>query len=638
MNVKKVIALGLAAVMMLSTAGMTTYAEETEIIEIAEDGEGFDEESDSLADDNTFDADEDELASDDGTEDSEEAEGIFEDDEEDLEADGIEIESDDSADEEKESWLTLFTKEYGMSKQVIIFAKEDGSWADDKGNLFTKNDDGSWTDENGVVFYELDENTDPSLIEDGETASGNEEKKKSAGPNPETILMKMSKKTVKSIINSAIDYIIKRNMELGLVLGPVKTIIDEMFGLTDSSNPNQVILDKLDEIDAHLDRMEESLKEHMENVVALDSIGGDFQKVTNAISPLEDKIGDINGLYAKGKITEEERNNRLAAMYSSPEYNSLMQALSGATNAFGGSTSYTLDQRSIFGAAYNLQCNSVMFSGEAIDCVTPYLIRQLCIYLRGYALINTVLDAYEWINGTDATTKTRNTMFKNLGGYVNGSFDEKNPGVFGLYSEFFNTYRYTFVNKSSNKANHVRLSGDIPMIFSFSTQFLGSKGVVFDPRKYTPDGLKNFPLNSEQVKALAAYASSRHMTLYSLLFDTVGFRMIMIPNLSMQLKGIIEGSTLDADTIITVPEISGLQVSTKTITLGEYLRNALVYIPTGGQYIGHGQEMSSAYGAPEYNYIQGINANQIGAGDERLILKHNYTSSIDPNVMLLMAG
>ena len=569
MKFNKVIAMGLAATMLLSTAGMTTYAEETAIVEVAEDVETVNEESGSIADDSSDDisiddVSEDKSAADDNTEDAEEADTIIDEDEEEQEPDGIQVEIEGTVEEEEEE--------------------------------------------------------KSALIED--TDADGKEKKDNGFDAPALFMIKSSKEMVKSTIMDVIDEIAKKFPAYSYALSALKTVIGEVFGLSGNEDSNKEILDKLEEVDKHLDRIENSLKEHMENVAAFDSIGGEFQKVTNASSPLEDKIGDINGLYKSGKINEEEKNSRLAALYNSSEYNSLMQALSGATNAYGGKTSYTLDQRSIFGAAYNLQCNSVMFSGEAVDCVAPYLIRQLCIYLRGYALINTVLDAYESVNGTEATMRTRNTMFKNLGGVVNGKVDEKNPGVFGLYSEFFNTNRYIFVNKSSNKANHVKLDKTITALLGMAEANLGNGGAIFNAEELknrTPQVMSRFPLNAEQMKNLAAYCAAKKLTLIDFLLNNVGFEL-KIPYTPALSRLVTEYEVSHGVTPQTVISGSG------SGTLLEYLKKGDTFVPTGaqnytyesGQYFGY-----SFCEPPSYNYMQAIRANKVGAGDEKVAVASN---------------
>ena len=610
-RIQKLIALGLTAA-MLTTGSIAVFAEEapeiTDIIDTVEfqeeafsgfeisDTEGFEEENIFVDTDNDQETYED-------LDESIDTDELFED----IDAAFVE----DLFEEEDENTSSL--------EEIEEETEED-------------------TDGTGLIEIENEPEASVStgLIEvvNGSKASGSTV----ASSDISNKIINESKKNVQSMINGFLDMCAKENAALLPLMGPLKLIIGEMFGMNNSTDPNKVILEKLNEIEKHLDVMEDRLKEHMENVVALDSIGGEFQKVANAIIPIKNKIGDITDLYKAGKISESEKDHRIALLYSSPEYNTLTQALAGATNAYAGNTSYTLDQRSIFGAAYNLQCNSVMFSGEAIDCVTPYLLRQLCTYLKGYALINTVLDSYEEINGADAAMSTREDMFANLGGYMNGEFDPKHPGVFGLYHEFFKTSRFIFVNKSSNKAHHVNLSNELYATFYFSqTYIVKALDDSAKLKEYTPPCMSQFPLNANQMKDLASYAANKKTALYPFLADVVGFELKIAPNFHLWLlTGNMFAGSLTPETTITLPVLV-------TMTLEQIIRSsATTYMPTGNQYITGKREICFGYcEAPVYNYIQAINANKVGAGDEKLTVAYNYdknyeSTAVNPNMLFFV--
>ena len=605
MKKKNIMAVGLAAAMLLAAPGTVTFAEEVIAVENIDCDDYCDEVTAACEEVVYTDTDEMEEGG------RSFADGGFEDLEGDFTADLIDDDEEDSALDCEEG----FEDEYEDVFEDDIRIEENETEAED--DLFDEDD--------LIVDEEI------SLLAAGGSSIDGEVSSVVAG----------TKKTVQGTINGFLDVIARENADLLPLIGPLKVLVAEMFGLNDSPNPSQVILEKLEEIDAHLDEMENRLKEHMENVVAFDSIGGEFQRVADSISPLECKIGDLRRRYQKGKIDEDELNEKLANLYNMGEYNSLMQALSGATNSYFGKTSYTLDPRSIFGAAYMLQCDKVMFSGEAIDCVTPYLFRQLTIYLKGYTLINTVLDAYETVYGEDATLETREDMFRNTGGFVNGTFNPKNPGVFGLYSDFFNTNRFIFVNNSSNSANQVRLGQDIYAVFGFSETFLGCNGPVGgegEARARTPEFMSQFPLNDGQVKAIAQYAASKNMTIYDLLVNTVGFRVKVVPTsplmryFGMQFLNCTTESVID-----TSGKVFNVSYGNR-MTLGEILEKGTTYIPTGKQQIAY-DYVSGGYGSSlEANYIHGIHVNKVGAADERLQIAYNHdkewkSQAVNPNML-----
>ena len=643
MKTKKMIAMGLAAVMFLIPTGTNVMAEEEIAFEdFNNDAEFCDEETFEYEEEFLTVADEPEeedvLFADDALEETV-ADLIAADDFDDEFAEAfdedIEIEELFSPADEQGAWKMLFTETNGVQRQVIIFEQEDGSWTDVQGHIFTKNEDGTWTDADGKVYKEVEEDgsglfEEDDIIVDEEDDAFSDNR---SGDKAVNSFVSGSKKTAQSIINGLLDVISKTDSDMIPIMGMLKTIVGEMFALNSSSDPNKVVLEKLNEIEAQLKDMESRLKEHMENVVAFDSIGGEFQKVADSIAPLECKIGDLTRCYQKGKIDKDQLNEGLAALYSMGEYNSLMQALSGATNAYGGKTSFTLDQRSIFGAAYMLQCDKVMFSGEAIDCVTPYLLRQLTLYLKGYTLINIVLDAYEAVNGEDATLQTRENMFRNLGGIVDGKFNEKEPGVFGLYSEFFNTYRYTFVNKSSNKANHVRLGSNLNAVFGLSETFLGNgSGFSYEGAKNcTPEVISKCPLSAEQVKAIADYAAAKNKTMLDFLTDTAGFRLKLIPTGTlMKYFGLhFYSATLESE--ITVPFIG-------TVTLNDVLKKGATYMPAGAQYFTYEYAPVQCGKTAEANYMNAISAAKVGPSTERLKVADSYdaewkTLAVNPNMV-----
>lgn len=317
------------------------------------------------------------------------------------------------------------------------------------------------------------------------------------------LALKESKIATQQVLVGLIDQMCRDCDYLTFLGAPLKAVLGELIGIG-AEDPNRAVLEKLDELSAQIDASEEAIKRHVSNVVILDSIGGEFTAMSRAIKPLNNKINDIENLYTAGKITEEERIRRIGALYNSAEYNSLANAISGATNAYMGKTSNTLDLTSIFGAAYDKQCEAVMFSGEAIDAVTPYLLRQLAIYTHAYTLVNEVLDNYELTEGIGAVQSSRNDMEKNI------------EDVLNRYDDFFNGDRYIFVDygKCSIKVNQNLLVKQ-PKNFGVDR----NSGIS----NFTPSYMRENPLSSAQVKELTAYAAGNGETLFNFLFNDMKF-------------------------------------------------------------------------------------------------------------------
>jgi len=451
------------------------------------------------------------------------------------------------------------------------------------------------------------------------------EQKKEAEKDLGNALVKEEKKLAASMVTGMVDQMAKQWPQLTFILTPFKALISDMFALGASNDPNAATMEKLKEIDKHLDSMEANLKQHSEDLAVFTSIGGDFQDVKKHTKSLSDKITGIRNAYNGGEITIEEYNKEIAALYNSSEYAALTSALNGATFDYDGDTSYAIDEKSIFGAAYNLQCNKVMFSGEAIDCTTPYLLRQLATYLRGYAVINVVLDSYEQVNGTSRTVTIRKTMY------------EDTERVVKLYKDYFNTYRYTFLNKSSNPVNHVRLNRNIVVQRGFTADFVGWKAVDNENklRSYTPPVMTGFPLSKDQMNSLAKYAKSKNKTVYDILFDEVGFGMSICPTMETRKMFInYDYTKLNENTTINIPVMEGGKLTFGTATVKDILKGTdTICMPTGPQFMTYESSYSTGSSRPSYNYMQAIQINKVGAEDTKILLADKYQVQCNPTML-----
>ena len=510
----------------------------------------------------------------------------------------------------------IFAEVNGEYREFIIESQAedlDTPWKDESGNEYTWDSDNlCWRDGNGHLFM-VDKNyVDPHY---GEMCYG----------DSTDSMVSTSKKIAQNSMNSMVDIICKQCPELAFIAGPLKAIIGEIFGLGGSKDANQEIVDRLKEIDTELKRIENDHKFHVEDATAMTSIGKQFQSLRDSIGPLKDKLGDKLDDYESGRITKEEYNRQVAALYDSTEYGAVKLALAGATNAFFQETDYTIDKISIFDAAYNLQCNHVMFSGESIDKVTPYLIRQLSTYFQAYGLVNTVLDCCEATTVVGSVKQSRKTMLENTGGVFDGAFDASRPGVFGEYEKFFNRNRYVFVDQTSDTSRHVALSQEIYVIMDYekysSNGKMGLKDAV--PQQ------KNFPLSEEQMKRLANYANARKTTIYSILLDDVHFKLSILPNNSLW-KRLSNGASGTIDENFTTHHLHRGDV-----TMKEQFRNSeVVYMPYGPQDFTYKTYYSSGYCAPPYDYtMQAIKINRTGTSGETIKLVGTHgTGFINPHM------
>ena len=465
------------------------------------------------------------------------------------------------------------------TEKLVICQDDDNIWKDEDGETYTKLDNSRFEDVYGHKYF-IDINyVDPNYGAISYAVS-------------EESVSKAGKKLAQDYIGVALDAIGKANPALAPLITTFKPLVGFLFGLDGGDDPNAKVLNKLDDIDKHLDSMEANLKSHAEDLATFTKIGDEFQEVANAYEPLHNKIGDITRRYNANDITKEEFNRQIGALYSSHEYSVMAEALAGATNAYRGNTSVSLEETSIFRSAYNLQCNHVMFSGEAIDDTAPYLLRQLCTYIKGYSLINTVLDSLEASNGPDFCAVSRETMLKNLGGIDKGKHDENAPGVFGLYNDYFNSNRFIFVNKTSESSKHVQLSGKLGYCGNPEGEFFENKVYVGDDiGNTTPEIFK--PIPPVLMDPLYAYCKAKNISLYSFLIDKVGFEIEWEPSVS------------------DINNSSNYQLEYQAFK--DNLRNVYVFMP-------HGVQCLKFWYIDGYfvNGIDAVNMNKVGAAAERL--------------------
>ncbi|SDB55571.1 hypothetical protein SAMN02910298_02854 [Pseudobutyrivibrio sp. YE44] len=541
---------------------------------------------------------------------------LNEDEETEEELEEVLKEEDDEEDELPPRHERIFGEVNGVYREFIIESQDtdlETPWKDENGNEYTW-DYGSlcWRDAQGHLFMVDMSYVDPYY---GEMCYG----------DSTDDMVNTSKKLAQSSMNSMIDILCKQCPELALLAGPLKAIVGEIFGLGGSKDSNKIIVDKLKEIDDELKRIESDQRYHVEDVAAMTAIGERFQNLKDSIRPLKVKIGDKLDDYQEGRITEEEFNKQVAALYNSTEYSAVTLALSGTTNAFFEETNYTVDKISIFDATYNVQCNHAMFSGEVIDRVTPYLIRQLTTYLQAYGLINTVLDCCEATTAVGSVKETRKTMLEDTGGVFDGVINANNPGVFGQYEKFFNRSRYIFVDQTSDTSRHVALKQDIYVIMDYekysSNGKMGLKDAVAQQ--------KNFPLKEEQMKRLYTYANTRNITIYSLLLDNVGFKLDIVPNESLR-KRFSNGISGKIDENFTTHHLHR-----GAVTMKQQFRNSdMVYMPYGPQDFTYKTYYSSGYCAPPYDYtMQAVRITKTGAENETIKLVGTHgTGFINPHM------
>lgn len=156
-----------------------------------------------------------------------------------------------------------------------------------------------------------------------------------------------------------------------MILPLIKAMVGDMFdGLFPQSSEDKV-MNKLNQIEQRINEVEDSIKLHTDNVVVLAAIGDKYGTVRDRAQTLAARVDNIR---FNPYLTDEQKVEELAKLYKDGVVYDLETALNGATNAFNGDTEFSLEQKSVFDMAYSTAVEKSMFSQEAIEAATPYLI------------------------------------------------------------------------------------------------------------------------------------------------------------------------------------------------------------------------------------------------------------------------
>ena len=369
----------------------------------------------------------------------------------------------------------------------------------------------------------------------------------------------------------------------------LKAVIGAAFA-GEQSDPAKEIKAKMDEIDKKLDSMEQNMKDHMENVVVLADLGNKTGSVATHTETLRQRVSNIN---RNSNLNQAEKISQIAALYGTPVVNDVENAMVCAINAFRGDTDVTLDRKSIFEAAYRRACEEVMFSGEALDAIAPYIARQIAYYVEGYAVLSQVYDAYEKVYGASSLTETRDVMQENLDG-------DKTP--FALSTNYFKMNRYIFVNKSNTTS--IKLRDKLYTVVNIGKELWDGNRKRISEK--APDYMKNNPLTQSQVEELAKYCAGKKTTLFEFLINKMHFTPYMPSSLSGGRDGV---SPFSLDIYRSGRYYAFLPE-------GKNVDSNHIYLATGAQTQKHVYE-GSGFSAQERGYMNLTLMTKVGAKNEK---------------------
>ena len=195
--------------------------------------------------------------------------------------------------------------------------------------------------------------------------------------------------------------------------------------------------------------------------------------------------------------------------------------MNGATKCFTSPANDIFTNMNIFDAAYSTACETVMFSKEALEISTPYIIRQLATYSAAYAVMSEVFDAYQQVYGAGTLKESRRQMAERLYGQdLNGNRIGKS--IPDLVADYFGRDKYIFVNKSNTTA--IPVSNRLYVCHNKGMTDKSIKSTYYYSNWCeTPAFMPANPLSADQLKKIAAYCKSRNSTVFNYLFGDMKF-------------------------------------------------------------------------------------------------------------------
>ena len=412
----------------------------------------------------------------------------------------------------------------------------DYTWTDDEGRVFTPDEEGNFINSqtgNKFSIYskskvpDITTDTSVSIVtDDGNIVATDDEKIKEL----EALAVSSAKTAVKDTTKACIKALTK-SLGVDPLSGAFEKLILGVLGLQGEDDTSKII-DEIKEVDKNLKKAEQELKLQTLNVAEFTTQASKIQEVVGASQALEHRIDGIMVDYNRGEIDAARRDMEIAALYDRPAWDNLDTALNNATSVFetGNPSAYNGD--SIIMKAYKLECNNVMFSKEAEVAITPYVLRQMSVYLRGYAVQNMILDACEKTKyDAVGVANARKVMLERTGGIVDGKFNPNSEGIITNFYTFVNNNSdFILVNKSQDPTQHIALKGEIDIYngendcYKYETRGRGrhSSGVTVTVWSL-PKEITNYTLSEEQVKAIADYCTAKGYKISDYLFDKVGF-------------------------------------------------------------------------------------------------------------------
>ncbi len=246
-----------------------------------------------------------------------------------------------------------------------------------------------------------------------------------------------------------------------------------------------------------------------------------------------------------------------------------------------------------------------MFSGEAMDAVTPFLMDQVDICLNAYSLMNEVVDAYELTHGRGCGMRVRDML------------DDSLEAVAQSFDEFYNRDRHVFIDMGTAE---VHLKDQLLVKENFGNTCIK----VYD---YTPSYMWRNPMSAAQAEHLAAYVAAKGTTVFEYLVNYLKFNPVRYTDEEMA-EATAQGRYL-------VRNVYPLDPADAT----RHIAAGTPYLAAGSQHGECGRDPERLFDFEESAiFVQAINMDRVGAGVEKLKVRSHLPKTPVSDLLFFLAA
>lgn len=343
----------------------------------------------------------------------------------------------------------------------------------------------------------------------------------------------------------------------------------KMFANSLLGESNELTLDdvnvKLDDLFSKIDKLNDDLRDSMENITALQNFDTfDLKTFNSQIKEILSQIQTIRKL----NISDDEKYARIAALIN----NNSNWAESGNVFVTFSSLTQSLNRASltkkvdIFTIIYDHFAKSEMFSGAALDKAKPVADLIMTDYFTGYYALIQCLSAQLKVCNMPSENKGKidqkylsrvtddqEIITKKIEEITEAIFGEKalnvkknanddsSDGIKKKYDDFVNTDRMTLINKGSctiklSRSLTVTGHGVVPTIDPCSDDVMRYEPISRSTSYFNNNITPKMEIDTDNIKAIASFINGKGITLRQFLKNS-GFNVDNIPQNANILTG-----------------------------------------------------------------------------------------------------